>query len=165
MTERAIQLAILHDRWVRSTCLPNFTPRGWFECDVFELTKSGFFVEYEIKLTLSDFKADRQKFRRTTTGVFPDFKDVDEFKHDLITKGPPAPSRFFYVTAKGIVLTESVPAWAGHIEAEHPEGWRRPLLTIRRDAPRLHRQKSDPKLIEHIGVTSYYRFMRLFLRQ
>lgn len=50
----------------RSFVIPNYTPSGWFESDIFELTKSGYFREYEIKMSLSDFRADAVKAREKT---------------------------------------------------------------------------------------------------
>jgi len=61
ITARDIQRALILPRYRQSTVMPNYTPRGWWECDVFELTKAEMFVEYEIKLSRADFRADRNK--------------------------------------------------------------------------------------------------------
>jgi len=34
---------------------------GGFECDILEITKSGYSYEYEVKISVSDFKADSKK--------------------------------------------------------------------------------------------------------
>ena len=62
MTERDIQIAIWW-AWGKAghCCMPNYTPRDWWECDVFCVSKAGYFTEYEIKLTAQDFRADAQK--------------------------------------------------------------------------------------------------------
>jgi RNA polymerase primary sigma factor len=36
--------------------LPNYTPDKWHECDVFGVTRAGYFHEFEIKLTRADFR-------------------------------------------------------------------------------------------------------------
>jgi len=61
MTARDIQRRLMVERYRRSFVLYNYTPKTWFECDVFEITQAGYFREYEIKLSLSDFKADAEK--------------------------------------------------------------------------------------------------------
>ena len=62
MNAERITAAILRERW-RKLRLPRYTPKGWWECDVFELTTSGYFREYEIKTSLSDFRNDAKKFK------------------------------------------------------------------------------------------------------
>ena len=61
LSERLIQKKLYHRLFGNRLVLPNFTPNGWFECDIWVLTKSGYGREYEIKLTVSDFKADAKK--------------------------------------------------------------------------------------------------------
>jgi hypothetical protein len=56
--------------WARRSsglCLavPNFTPRTWYECDLATVTNSGYFHEFEIKLSLSDLRKDKVKGGKT----------------------------------------------------------------------------------------------------
>lgn len=79
--------------------LPNFY-YGSNECDVFRLTESGFVIEYEIKVSRSDFFADFKK----------------KAKHENL-KSPKenCPNRFFYVTPEDLIKKEEVPSYAGLI--------------------------------------------------
>lgn len=49
VTAREIQRHIMRQRFQKSFILHNFTPSQWFECDIFEVTGNGYFIEYEIK--------------------------------------------------------------------------------------------------------------------
>ena len=54
MTEQTIQNRLYYMLRSAAQCLmPNFTPGGWWECDLATVTRAGYFVEYEIKLSLS----------------------------------------------------------------------------------------------------------------
>ena len=62
-TETEMQLALFS--WLenagRTLILPNFTPRKWHECDLFSITTSLYFHEIEVKVSVSDFYADKAK--------------------------------------------------------------------------------------------------------
>lgn len=177
MTERDIQRALILDRYRRSFVLPNYTPKNWFECDVFEITKADYFIEFEIKLTASDFKADAKKYNSRWTGELVDgrFQMLHENKHDLLGTGAVCgPNRFFYVLAAtetdsgptGIIPVERIPQWAGLIYATERPGYSPPwnirLQTVR-SAPRLHQQAVCPQVRQHAQGISYWRFHKLFL--
>ncbi len=138
LTAWTIQKTLMRKRFHRSFVLPNYTSANWFECDVFEVTAAGYFVEYEVKLTLNDFKADAKKRRHS-------YGQATAMKHSLLAAADPhGPSRFFFVTPPGLVAVEHresldpaavLPSWAGLIEIERPE-WRRSwLATVRVPAP------------------------------
>lgn len=79
MNERTIQLALFQH--LRSTCVcaaPNYTPDGWWECDVWAVTRAGYGIEYEIKLSVHDFRADKQKAKRRWNGE----QYISIHKHD-----------------------------------------------------------------------------------
>ena len=159
LTEHLIQRVIMRQRYRQSFCLPNYTPRGWWECDVFEVTKAGYFREYEIKLSLSDFKADKRKCRRVWhRGMV--------FKQDRLSAGADSggPVQFYYVTPPGMLCPApvlncnpdaTVPAWAGLMEVHSVNGWLR-LEAVKR-APRLHQEKFAEKRLEHARTVPYYR--------
>lgn len=166
MNAREIQQCLISERWLRgSTVVPNFTPPGWWECDVFEVTKAGFFREYEIKLTTADFRADSKKASRHISGQFPNFKETFRFKHALLTEGAPVgPSCFYFVAPKGVIPEGELPRWAGLIICEPILSRRGGIMTrISKKAPNLHRVKLGDKIIQDAHRTSYYRFIRLFL--
>ena len=156
MTAKDIQRAIIRERYARNTTLPNYTPRNWFECDVFEVTAAGYFVEYEVKISKSDFRADAEKA-----------KGFDAFnlerKHDLLSVSDMrGPSRFYFVTPENLIDEQELPPWAGLIIA-HQEG-RKTYLHTRRPAPQLHRIKLEDARFQSAMTTCYWRFLRLYLR-
>lgn len=164
---------IMRERLRRALCMPRYTPRDWWECDVFELTASGYFREYEVKLTLADFKKDTEKVRdiRGTEKFVPvEGQTVrgrwvydQERKHDLLAKGDPrGPAEFWYVTPPGLVSHDLLPPWAGLIELrDRGEGHRpthRWAETVAVRAPRLHSAKAHAGVRADLMTACYYRF-------
>jgi hypothetical protein len=148
LTERRIQHAIY--RWRRSSSqivMPNFTPHGWAECDVWAVTKAGYTHEFEIKLTRSDFLADSRKVG----------KHVRLRKCRSLTYLPVC---FWYVFAakawKRIAESE-VPEYAGIIVASSADD-RRIALATERKAPRLHSNKTEERVIQQAHTSCYYRY-------
>jgi hypothetical protein len=138
-----IQQAIIRDRWRDGFVLPNYYPGEWWECDVFEITKAGYFREYEVKVSRGDFFADARKTRE----VFPrgwGQPSTFENKHELLSqRSLRGPSQFWFCTPPGLLAVEEVPEWAGLIEVkDHGEG-SRPRFWPReiKKAPRLHTVK------------------------
>lgn len=87
------------------------------ESDFVAATMAGQVYEYEVKVSRKDFFRDRTKHRnRIYSGEIPGRK----------------PNRFWYVTARGIVTIEDVPAFAGWLE------WQDGQLVQMRKAPLLH---------------------------
>jgi hypothetical protein len=159
MTARHIQRRIMWEQYRRNFVLPNYTPLHWWECDVFSVTKSGFFHEFEIKLSASDFRADAGKERRD----FDWNKRVN--KHQLLsandTRGPCV---FWFVMPLDLVPLEQVPTWAGVIWAI-PTGKTyklgshlNPALRLGRRAPRLHKTKLDPRILARARESCYWRY-------
>lgn len=177
MTERAIQNAIWNDRGRQSAIMcPNYTPAEWWECDVWMVTKAGYSVEFEIKVSLADFKADRAKARnfyedRDKPGA-DRWKETTRKKHDMLAaRDRRAPSRFYYVTPSKLELPlELIPEWAGHITAEpgfYIDGAekKQPSGAVRFDelkaAPKLHTQKVNEKIIDHCRSVFFYRYWQI----
>lgn len=172
MTERDIQRELYWSR--RGGCsliVPNYTPWSWFECDIFAVTKIGYFHEYEIKLTISDFKADRHKTR--ARGHWENgrwLRHPVQTKHARLASADiRGPSRFTYVVPEGMVVldpperidpTACLPDWAGLIYVVpimsdgYPVRYR---LSSVRTGPRLHREKVTPRTVEHARRVCYYR--------
>lgn len=159
MTANSIAVKLAASRWHVGFAIPNYTPRNWWECDVFEVTKAGYFREYEIKLTRSDFRADAKKGK--TRFVRPDptqfkFEEQTDLKFSKIGD-PNGPTKFWYVTTPNLVTFEEIPEWAGLIEIVN--GREREI----KPAPQLHRTKVDPKVITHARGVCYYRMMRMLI--
>lgn len=172
MTERTIQNALFEEltyrKGYRLAC-PNYTLPSWFECDLFAVTKAEFAVEFEIKISKSDFKADVKK---GPSERFKKWAMYSNNRHDLRSKherlaaaDPFGPSRFFYVVPEGMVTVEEIPAWAGLIYANkreaHHEGPIRIFLREIKKAPKLHRHYVPAKVTDHARSVFYYRFWNL----
>lgn len=157
------------ERYRRSFVLNNYTPSDWWECDVFEITDAGYFREYEIKLSVGDFKADSKKekhgweydhlTRKITTPRIGG-------KHEMLENGDHrGPSAFSFVIPEGLIPIESIPELAGLITAHwipsHNAPWN-VRLTIVRPPRRLHAQKITSKIEEHARGVCYYRMHNLF---
>lgn len=95
-------------------------PSPW-ECDVLAISDSYFMTEYEIKVSVADYKADFRKeawiyHRRVAHNC------VKMRKHDLYQNGiedaenfrvPPIPRRFFFVFPEGMIDPSEVPPLYG----------------------------------------------------
>jgi hypothetical protein len=163
MTERQIQNALARDlkRW--QVMMPNYTPFGWYECDLWGVTKAGYAVEFEIKVSVADFRADTKKGRLRRAGCLrgPN-NQMTEYKHArLEQRDAKGPSRFFYVVPEGLIGLDELPDWAGLILISKYEDPRYAHLLIQTElqpAPKLHKHKADPKTIEHARGVCYYRY-------
>ncbi|HUV65609.1 MAG TPA: hypothetical protein VMW24_17050 [Sedimentisphaerales bacterium] len=129
--------------------LPNYTPHGWNEeCDLYVVTRAMFTVEYEIKLSRADYRADRRKAR----------------KHERLAARDPddkgLPTRFFYVMPEDMVSAEEVPDYAGlfYVREIIDQYSSRVKLIQVRPAPRLSNHKRADATLHAMGETAYYRF-------
>lgn len=167
LTARDIQRRLIADRYQRNFVMPNYTPLNWFECDVFELTQAGFFREYEIKLTRSDFKADAEKVKykwEITAGRFD--RSIGVKKHDRLHNADPhGPSRFYFVVPRGLITEKEIPIWAGLIICWRAEGHSRLGCFILKEAPVIHRHKANPRIRTNAADTCYWRMHNLFQRK
>ncbi len=165
MTERMIQRWLYWSR--RSTAMmmmPNYAPRKWFECDLWLVTKAGYFYEFEIKLSRSDFLADRRK----GGGVGWSRQDGRYQKNERLTKyqriekaDPIGPSRFWYVVHQSLAEMD-FPDWCGVLIAKPVAS--SVCCSRLRDAPRIHRGKADQSTIGHAKSVTYYRYWTEILR-
>lgn len=146
--------------------LPNYTPLNWFECDIFELTKSGYFREYEIKVSLADFRADATKGKRQwevqeIEGRRQRVRLPDLTKHQMLERADRlGPTRFYYCCPAGLIDQSLLPQWAGLIEFEREN--KRICYHEVRPAPKLHQEKADPKIHTHARSVCYWRMHDLF---
>jgi hypothetical protein len=168
ITARDIQKRLILDFYRRSFVLANYTPRNWWECDVFEVTEAGYFREYEIKLSKADFKADALKEKERGSSWDPN-RPPPERKHDLLTKKDVrGPSEFWFVCPRGIIEPSDLPSWAGLIHVWEIPNYKSPW-NVRYErvvrAPKLHRQKYSEELMKHANSVTYYRMHGYFLDQ
>jgi hypothetical protein len=147
--------------------LPNYTPSGWWECDVFEATPAGFMREYEVKVSRSDFFSDAKKARSDRQWVERqrDGAMQDKTKHQrLALCDPRGPQYFSFVVPNGLIAREECPAFAGLMYARQSTFGRVWIEQVK-PAPKLHLAKMDRRILEHMRGIPYYRFLSLYLRQ
>lgn len=161
MTEDDVCQALMRDRLHQSFMIPRFSPAKWWECDVFEVTRAGYFREFEVKLTLADFRRDAAKcdeFRLKW-----DAPAESRNKHELLMRGDPrGPVEFWFVAPEGMIAETELPHFTGLIAvkdhgADHESNWRYTLRTVR-DAPRLHNTKIDDSIRRHALGVCYARY-------
>lgn len=148
MTAYAIQNRLFEmlDRKGHELIIPNYTPARWYESDLFSMTKAGYSVEHEIKLTAQDFERDA-------------VKDGGR-KHQRLAGGDPdGPKFFWFVVPEGLVDKIKVPKWAG-LKTARMHG-RKARIRIAKQAPALHNHKPSPGVAEHIQTLYYWRFWAL----
>lgn len=160
LTERNVQTALwwkLHSS--ADLLIPNYTPDGWFECDLWYLSKRGYACEFEIKLTRNDFRSDALKSRDLLSHMRV---RQTVSKYDKLAQGSPdGPSRFVYVAPRGVIPLDELPPWAGLWEFN-------PAYTITckptRNAPRLHKIEVPEKIRKHARGVFYWRFWNMRVR-
>ena len=95
---------------------------GSWEYDVISLNKAGNITEFEVKISRSDFKADKKKRK---------FKYYEQKNFSLM------PNRFYYACPEGLIQPEEIPSYAGLIYFNGEE------LAIIKSAPLIHKIKHD----------------------
>ena len=144
--------------------LPRVTPQGWWESDIWTMTKAGYWHEYEIKTSRSDLKADAKKHRyikRSRTDIV--------FKHDeLFLKSEAGPNYFWFATPPDLVTLDEIPEWAGLVEIDwkpiYADQFIASNLKVIKKAPRLHKVKFSEKRFEQIKTSMMYRYMSLYFK-
>ena len=116
--------------------IPNYF-FGWYEMDLFKLSKSGVIYEYEIKISRSDF--------------FNDFKKDEGKKHDKIKNGQGKANRFFFVVPEDLIKPEEVPDYAGLLY--YKNGW----FTTIKTGKILHKGKPSQDIYQSICISLSFR--------
>jgi hypothetical protein len=100
-TSDKISLAIMQSCYgsTDDILIPNFYFNGFYEMDVFKLSKSGYVTEYEIKISRSDFFADFKK----------------SAKHKGLSEGKCQCNRFIFATPENLIELDEVPKYAGWV--------------------------------------------------
>jgi len=147
MTEKTIQNALSKDLILKKNELvvPNTKLYAW-EADLLAVSTSGLVSEYEIKISRSDFKADKKK--EWKHAVLAGKKTRGGGKRPYVLK----PSYFYYVAPAGLLDVDEIADYAGFIEiGAHG------LRLIRR-APRHHTIKLNDGQRKFLGRGLMYRY-------
>ncbi|MFH1740688.1 MAG: hypothetical protein ABIH23_16895 [bacterium] len=112
--------------------IPNIYCWSW-ESDLLYITKNNFAVEYEIKLTHSDFLADANKIHKHTLLAGNRPPGEPRWRMGLIydPAQETGPVEFYYVCPVGVIGVDELPGYAGlfyaeprkYAEWEHREDW------------------------------------------
>jgi hypothetical protein len=137
---------------------------GCFEADIMELTKSGYAVEYEVKITRADFHNDAKKQKVYAT-------QPPKSKYEILQEGKRV-NRFYYIVPEGLITESEIPEFAGLIYARirkvsyysfekgHYEKEKMFFLTVK-PAPILAKEKLSDRRLQKCLESTYYRFHKL----
>jgi len=168
MTERDIQKAIV-TQYQRFLVITNFTPLGWWECDVWSMLRSGYTEECEIKTSLPDFRNDFKKSHRRYTPGLRNGRNVN--KHAaLAAKDEMCPNRFYFVVPQGLSedVAKELPEHAGLRIVITESGFRSKgyyyhegqVVELKR-APLLHKRKVSNDEFRYAATNLSYRWQAL----
>jgi hypothetical protein len=134
---------------------------GSFEADIMELTKAGYAVEYEVKISRSDFRNDAKKQRAYAT-------QPPKSKYDILQEGKRV-NRFYYIVPEGLIAETEIPEFAGLIYARkgvigyysNKLGFydkEKVFFTTVKVAPLLTKEKLADSRLQKCLESTYYRF-------
>ena len=183
-SERRIQDQLYRHLWQKGhhEISPNVYLYEW-ESDMVSLTKAGYLNEYEIKISRSDFLADKKKVDKHSgvqNGWRPltvyeqeryNYQKQNEFFHKagyfkhLTPEGHhrlDRPNYFWYVCPVDMLRLEEVPDYAGLMYAGTID-WH--AIKVVKDAPKLHREPATSAQIMTILVALEWRYWRMRLKE
>ena len=111
-----------------------------FEMDLMRLTTTGYVIEYEIKISRSDFKNDSKKGRVRWGKLIN--------KHEKLKNGKSKSNRFYYVVPEHLVTADEVPEFAGlmyHIPNTE-------VFYVVKNAPMMHKNKAFKTIKDFIKL-------------
>lgn len=136
--------------------IPRYTPAKWWECDMWRLTNADFVDEYEIKMSVADFRADVKKEKTGRYEIDPTTRRYAQLpnisKHDLLATDERGPNRFWFVIPAEMESAVEIPPYAGLLvfsPHSHP--------VLRKQAPKRHARKWDGNKAR-LFETFYHRF-------
>jgi len=139
--------------WVQSSgaeiCIPNYY-YGPYEMDLFRLTTSGYVYEYEIKVSLQDFRKDLAKSQKV-------YNRSETKKHETMASGTATPNKFYFVVPENLVPLKEIPPYAGLICFCRS----RPFLKTIKPAPFIHRNPFPQDNYKKIALSLSWREIRL----
>ena len=106
--------------------VPNLTALYYWECDLLSVTKSRLAHEFEIKISRSDYLADKKKSKHSSMEIEWGVPHRTKF----------CPNYFWYAIHGFDVSASELPTKAGLLRVSDSGG-----IAIISDAPRLHKDK------------------------
>lgn len=126
---------------------PNTYIGNW-ECDIVELTKSGYLYEYEVKISRADFKSDAKKETKF-------YSKANHKKYEVLQSGQRV-NYFYYVVPSHLISVDEVPEFAGLIYVDTT--YVNPYFKVIKQAPKLSKEKITPDKMLKLLDSIYYRF-------
>ena len=121
---------------------PNVFAYEW-ESDFIAVTRAAFVIEYEIKISLSDFRLDFKKY---------DKHSILKTGMDKEGKAFLRPNFFWYAAPENVIPIQEIPKYAGFITVRGRE------INVVRKAPSLHRDKITQPLAVKILKSFQYKY-------
>ena len=130
--------------------MPNFYYKD-YEMDLFRLQRNGYIIEYEIKISRSDYFNDFKKGAKDWSAWKPGIKEIPRLnKHKLIEDGKIA-NKFFFVVPDNLIKIEEVPRYAGLI---YFKSYGHETV---KPAPFLHKNKFNDQEWKDLALKVYWR--------
>lgn len=140
---------------------PNIRSLYYWEADLLSVTPARLVHEFEIKVSLADFRADKNKKAKHSDLLArhngPKRKAVSP-QRPLFYRGTSSrtPNYFWYATNGFSLADEEIPDYAGWLEVNFNDGWD---AVVKKEAPRLHMDKVTHEQINKLGRSLSYRLM------
>jgi hypothetical protein len=119
----------------------NFRTDTLQECDLISFTKLNYAYEYEVKVSVSDFKADFKKTAKHK--LMCNGKGVTRYKGKVKYK---VCNYFSYVTPAALVTEDMVPSYAGLIWV-YNDG----MVRVIRKAPKIHDTPAGDDILRKVA--------------
>ena len=120
------------------------------ECDVLSISKADYIYEYEVKISISDFKADfkKEKHKLITEKIFNETVTLIKEGNRTFESPNPyyVPNYFYFVVPENLISVEEIPDYAGLIYMKENGKFE----TIKK-ALILHKTKASNELIRSIA--------------
>jgi len=124
--------------------------------DVFHLSRNEYITEYEIKISIGDFKKDFKKKRSKKEFTRKGRQIVDKFKHDTIAAGEYDSNKFYFVVPKDLINIKDIPDYAGLIYYDEDKDLKKRFIIIKK--PKfIHTNKIECGEYRKIAIKLSYR--------
>ena len=170
MNATRIQQAFYHHSFQRYELLaPNVFMSWDNEMDLVGIRRSGYIDEIEIKLSISDFKADFKKIsvvegaKKEVGRNYFHNEQVEIFKHDALQHGLIQQNYFSFLLPETIASKCNIPEYAGlYVFYTDNAGVER--IKEEKKAPLLHKRKINEAAKYDVGRKMTYRYWQKFLK-
>lgn len=134
----------------REIVMPNYTPEGWWECDVLSVSDAQYATEFEVKISRADFFRDFGKEKRQGDSIMA--------KHDRLMLDNRIITEFWFAMPAHMVAVRDIPQYAGVIYF-----WRDDYGVVNgravRNAQRFNEARISLAEIDRIRRNAHFRFI------